>query len=166
MALALGAVLRLAEAADEVRQLRVPEQLPDRLRFPEVEPVVVGRAVKLRARRLLRRLALPAAGELRPGEAVEVRIGGGGDRAPPCPRLLARWHGERFAVAELLALGHDDRALRSLEPVGLLLPCQVPDHPRDRIDRAEAPGRLRGRHGPEPADPFAAGESELRHERM
>src|SRR5205809_741478 len=75
-------------------------------------------------------------------------------------------HRERLAITELLHLAHHRRPLRPLEPVELLLPCQVADHPRDRIDRAEAPRRLFGRDGLEPADPFAAGEPELRHERM
>jgi hypothetical protein len=36
----LRPVLRLAEAADEVGELRVTQHLPDRLRFAEMEPVV------------------------------------------------------------------------------------------------------------------------------
>ncbi len=54
MSLTLRPVLRLPEAADEVGQLRGAEHLPDGLRLPEVKPVVIGRAVQLRARRLLR----------------------------------------------------------------------------------------------------------------
>src|SRR4030095_6970859 len=77
-----------------------------------------------------------------------------------------RRHAERLAVAELLDLGHRRGALRALEPVELLLPGQMPDHPCDRIDRPEAPRRLLGRHGVEPPDPFAAGEAKLRDERM
>src|SRR5262249_3242070 len=71
-----------------------------------------------------------------------------------------------LAVAELLDLGRDGRALRALEPVELLLPGEVADHPGDRVDRPEPPGRLLGRHRPEPADPLAAGEPELGHQRM
>src|SRR4029453_3969768 len=48
----LRAALVLAEPADEVRQLRVAEHLAHGLRLAEVEPVVVGGAMKLGARRL------------------------------------------------------------------------------------------------------------------
>src|SRR5439155_15202689 len=60
----------------------------------------------------------------------------------------------------------DDRVLRTLQPVELLLPREVANHPRDRIDRREAPRRLRGRHGLESPDPLAAREPELGHQRM
>src|SRR5205823_2943488 len=89
-----------------------------------------------------------------------------GDRPPPGPRFGERRHGEGLAVPELLDLGDDDRALRALQPVELLLPREVTDHPRDRIDRREAPRRLRGRHGLESPDPLAAREPELGHQRM
>ena len=112
-----------------------PEHLPYGLRLAEVEPVVIDRAVELRAGRLLRGFALPAPRELGTGEAIEIRIGGRGDSAPPRPRLVEGRHSERFAVAELLHLAHQDRALRPIEPLELLLPREVADHPSDRIDR-------------------------------
>src|SRR5437773_3688119 len=104
-----------------------------------MEPVVIGRAVELGARRLPRGLALPPPREPGAKEAVEVRIGGLRDRAPPRPRLVERRHGELLAVAELFHLGYGHHPLRAVEPVELLLPREVADHPRDRIDRAEAP---------------------------
>src|SRR5206468_1257066 len=67
---------RAAEAADKVRQLRVTEHLADRLRFAEMEPVVIRRAMELRPRPLTRGLALPAAREHRALQRVEIRIGG------------------------------------------------------------------------------------------
>src|SRR5207244_226230 len=96
----------------------------------------------------------------------EVRIGGLRDRAPPRPRPVERRHGELLAVAELFHLGYGHHPLRALEPVELLLPREVADHPHDRIDRAEAPRRFLGGHGLEPTEPFAAREPELRHQRM
>jgi len=38
----------------------------------------------------------------------------------------------------LLDLGHRDGALRELDEVALLLPREMADHPRDRIDRLKA----------------------------
>src|SRR5215510_10403313 len=119
---------------------------------------MIGRAVELRAWRLARGLAPPPARQLGDVEAVEVPVGGACDRAPPGPRLVERRHREGLAVTELLDLGDFGCALRALDPVELLLPGEVPDHPRDRIDRCEAPCRLVGRHGLEPANPLAAGE--------
>src|SRR2546428_3520953 len=59
----LRPVLGLPEAAHEVWEARVAEHLAYGLRLAEVEPVVIRRAVQLRARRLAGGLALPAAGE-------------------------------------------------------------------------------------------------------
>jgi hypothetical protein len=81
-------------------------------------------------------------------------------------RLVERWHAELFAVAELLDLRDDHLALRELDEVALLLPREVADHPRDRIDRREATCRLLRGYRLEPAPPFAAREAELGHERM
>src|SRR2546428_2285408 len=131
-----------------------------------MEPVVIGRAVQLRPRRLAGCSALPLPGEVLSREGVEIGIGGGGDGAPPGPRLREGRHGEARADPEAPDLRHGGRVLRALEPVELLLPREVTDHPRDGIDRVEAPRRFPGGHGPEPADPFAPGEPELRHERM
>src|SRR3989475_258994 len=164
--LSVGPVLRLPEAADEVRQPRVPEHRSYGLRLAEMEPVVIGRAVELRARRLLRGLASPAPHEHRAGEAVEIRIGGPGDGPPPCPRLVERRHGERLAVTELLHLGHHGLTLGAPEPVELLLPCEVADHPRGRVYPAQPPGGFLGGDGLEPAEPFTPGEPELCHQRM
>src|SRR3989454_1674941 len=138
----------------------------DRLRLAEVEPVVIGRAVQLRPRRLARWLALPLPGEVLSREGVEIGIGGRGDGAPPGPRLREGRHAEARAEPEAPDLRHGRRVLRALEPVELLLPREVTDHPRDGIDRVEAPRRFPGGHRPEPADPFSPGEPELRHERM
>src|SRR5262249_12050725 len=99
-------------------------------------------------------------------EAVEIPVGGTRHRAPPAPRLVERRHGERLAVPELLDLHYRDRALGALDPVELLLPGEVADHPRDRVYGLEGPRGLLGRHRLEPADPFAAGEPELGHQRM
>src|SRR5262249_57255354 len=136
---ALGPILRFAEPADEGRQSRVPEELPHRLRLAEVKPVVVGRAMELRTRRLARRLARPPARQLGAVEPVEAAVGGPRDGAPPGPRFVEGRHREGLAVAELLDLGDFGRALRALDPVELLLPGDVANHPRDRIDRLEAP---------------------------
>src|SRR3989449_179332 len=88
------------------------------------------------------------------------------DCAPPGPRLRGGRQAEAGAEPEAPALRPGRRVLRALEPVELLLPREVTDHPRDGIDRVEAPRRFPGGHRPEPADPFAPGEPELRHERM
>src|SRR5206468_3570663 len=153
-----------AGAADEVGPPRVPEELADRLRLAQVMPVVTGRAVLLRPRRLPGRLALPAPREPGACEGVQVGVGGGGNGPPPRPRVVERGHGERLAITESLHLGNDGHALGPLQPVELLLPCQVADHPRDRVDGAEPARRLLGRDVLEAADPFAAREPQLRDE--
>src|SRR6058998_2697152 len=68
----LRPVLGPPEAADEVGQPRVSKELADRLRLAQVIPVVIGRAVQLRPRRLPGRLALPAPREPGAGEGVQV----------------------------------------------------------------------------------------------
>ena len=156
----------LLEAADERRQLRVPEQLTDRLRLAEVEPVMIGRAVQSRAGRLARGVALPAARELFAGDRVEVPVGDGGDAAPPAPRIVERRHRQRLAERELLHLGNGHRVLREFDEVTLLLPREMGDHPRDRVDRPEAPRCVLGRYRLESADPFAAREAQLRDQRV
>src|SRR5262249_39153468 len=88
------------------------------------------------------------------------------DGAPPPPRLVERRNGERFAEGELLDLRHGDLVLGELDEVPLLLPREMGDHPRDRIDRLEPSLRLPSPPRPEPAHPLAAREPELRHERM
>ena len=61
---------------------------------------------------------------------------------------------------------HQRLALRALQPVRLLLPCEVPDDPADRVDGAHAPRGVRGTDAFEPAHPLGARETELGHERM
>src|SRR5438876_10038339 len=82
------------------------------------------------------------------------------------PEVKQFGYGERLAVTELLHLGHHGLTLGALEPVELLLPCEVADHPRDRIDRAKPPGGFLGGDGLEAAEPFTPGEPELCHQRM
>src|SRR6266571_3048511 len=105
--------------------------------------------------------------ELRRRELVEERIGGLRDLPPGHPHLGERRGAHRAARREVsldVLAQHDP--LGTVQEIALLLPREVADDPTDRVHLPEMPRPGGLAHSFEPAQPLAAGESELVNERM
>src|SRR5215467_10666487 len=157
------------DIADELRQVSVSQQLPNRCILTRVIPVVVDDPLKKATSGVIRLLVIEVVNllQLRDRECIEKRISELRDGLPCFPHLGKRWCAGRPTIADqFVELWQWHQALQTCEPVPLLLPGHVTDIPTDAVHREDTVACINITEPLKPPLEFAACKAQLNDERM